>query len=47
MKVESGKINLKKGRHKLEILYFENTGSESIDVFMEGPNLPKGANSAI
>jgi alpha-L-rhamnosidase len=40
-KVYSGKIYLQKGRHPIKVLYFENTGSESIDVYIEGPNLRK------
>jgi alpha-L-rhamnosidase len=40
-KVDSGKIQLQKGRHFIKVLYFENTGSESINVYIEGPNLTK------
>ena len=40
-KTDKGKIYLKKGRHKIKVIYFENTGSESIDVRIEGPNLSK------
>lgn len=40
-KVHSGKVHLKQGRHFIKVLYFENTGSESIDVNIEGPNLAK------
>lgn len=40
-KTDKGKIYLKKGRHKIKVIYFENTGSESIDVRIEGPNLNK------
>ena len=40
-KVSSGNIHLNQGRHLIKVLYFENTGSESIDVYLEGPNLTK------
>ncbi|NOX65074.1 MAG: hypothetical protein GXO85_04565, partial [Chlorobi bacterium] len=40
-KVDNGKITLKKGRHSLKVIYYENTGTESIDVNIEGPNLTK------
>ncbi len=40
-KTDNGKIHLNKGRHKIKVIYFENTGSESIDVRIEGPNLRK------
>ena len=40
-KVDNGKIYLKKGRHFIKVFYFENTGSETIDVNIEGPNLTK------
>ena len=34
-------IRLTAGKHPIKILYFENTGSESIDVMYEGPALKK------
>jgi len=34
-------VTLTAGKHPLEILYFENTGSESIDVMYEGPGIIK------
>ncbi|MEN8193999.1 MAG: family 78 glycoside hydrolase catalytic domain, partial [Bacteroidota bacterium] len=40
-KTDNGKIYLQKGRHLIKVLYFENTGSESINVDIEGPNLVK------
>ncbi len=40
-KTDSGKIALKKGRHVIKIIYYENSGSESIDINIEGPNLAK------
>jgi len=36
-------VRLTAGKHPLEILYFENTGSESIDVMYEGPRIKKQA----
>lgn len=40
-KTDNGKIYLKKGLHSIKVIYFENTGSESIDVNIEGPSLTK------
>ena len=40
-KFDHGSIELKKGRHLIKVLYFENTGTESIDVLIEGPGLEK------
>ena len=40
-KTDNGKVNLKKGRHSIKVIYYENTGSETIDVNIEGPNLAK------
>ena len=40
-KKQSGKVVLNAGKHALKVLYFENTGSETIDVFIEGPGLEK------
>ena len=40
-KVDSGSIHLEAGHHNIKVLYFENTGTESIDVFIEGPGLKK------
>ena len=40
-KNDSGKIKLKKGLHSIKIIYHENTGSESININIEGPNLTK------
>jgi hypothetical protein len=34
-------ISLQKGRHPIRALYYENSASESMDVSIEGPNLPK------
>jgi hypothetical protein len=39
--VDSGSIHLEAGYHDIKVLYFENTGTESIDVLMEGPGLKK------
>lgn len=40
-KVNSGKIHLDKERHFIQVFYYENTGTESIDVSMEGPGFEK------
>ncbi len=40
-RTDKGSIRLSKGRHFVKILYYENSGSESIDVFMEGPGIEK------
>lgn len=40
-RVDKGKIQLEKGRHFIKVLYYENTGTESIDVLIEGPGLLK------
>lgn len=40
-KANSGQVRLQPGRHPIRIVYFENTGSESLDVYIEGPGLPK------
>jgi hypothetical protein len=40
-KVDSGVIHLKEGHHYIKVLYYENTGTESIDVLIEGPGLKK------
>jgi hypothetical protein len=40
--IESGDISLGKGKYPLIIIYFENTGTESLDVFMKGPESEKG-----
>ena len=42
-KTDKGKIKLQKGRHLIKILYYENSGSESLDVYMEGPGMAKQA----
>jgi hypothetical protein len=38
---QSGEILLKKGRHAITVIYFENEGGEQLDVLWEGPELPK------
>ena len=30
-----------KGRHKLELFYYENTGTESLNIEIEGPGIKK------
>ncbi len=40
--IESGEISLEKGKYPLRIIYFENNGTESLDVFMKGPDSEKG-----
>lgn len=41
VKTDSGKIQLQKGRHSIKVIYYENTGSETMDVNIKGPNLTK------
>lgn len=36
-----GKIDLSAGMHKLELFYYENTGTESLDFEIEGPGIEK------
>jgi hypothetical protein len=43
---KSGEIALKKGRHAITLLYFENEGGEHLEVFWEGPELPRQKISA-
>ncbi len=38
---ESGEINLAKGKYPLKVIYYENDGTEAIDVFMKGPGIEK------
>ena len=40
-KEKQNSVRLKTGKYHIEILYFENTGSESIDVMYEGPGIKK------
>jgi hypothetical protein len=40
-KEESGEITLKAGRHSITLLYFQSGGSAGLEVFWEGPDLPK------
>jgi hypothetical protein len=37
----AGDIALKPGKHALSVLYFESKGAEQLDVFWEGPGLPR------
>ena len=39
--VISGKINLKKGRHSLELRYFQSGGGQELNVFWKGPGFEK------
>ena len=38
---ESGEIRLEKGKYPLKVIYYENGGTEALDVFMEGPGIEK------
>lgn len=38
---EKGDIRLRKGKYPLKVIYFENFGTESLDVFMRGPGIEK------
>jgi hypothetical protein len=40
-KTDKGSIFLSKGKHKLEVFYYENTGTESLKVELEGPGIEK------
>jgi hexosaminidase len=41
LKEVSGKINLLRGKHKLEVLYFQRWGGQDLNVSLEGPGFPK------
>jgi len=36
-----GKVNLAKGKHKLEVWFFERSGNQGLSVSIEGPQMPK------
>ena len=38
---ERGNISLKKGKYPLKLIYYENFGTEALDVFMRGPGIEK------
>ncbi len=40
---EKGETNLKKGMHPLKVIYYENDGTEALDVRMKGPGMEKQA----
>ena len=40
-KTDKGSIFLSKGKHKLEVFYYENTGTESLKIELEGPGIEK------
>ena len=40
-RTDRGSIFLSKGRHKLGLFYYENTGTESLDFEIEGPGLER------
>ncbi len=42
-RINSGKIQLDKGRHDLDLFYYEVVGSESMDFYFEGPGYEKQA----
>ncbi|MFN3485820.1 MAG: beta-glucosidase, partial [Planctomycetota bacterium] len=37
----SGEIALKAGKHPITVLYFQHGGNQVLDVFWEGPELPR------
>ncbi|NOX66482.1 MAG: DUF4981 domain-containing protein [Chlorobi bacterium] len=39
--LKSGKINLKKGKHSLELSYFQSGGGQELKVFWKGPGFEK------
>ena len=41
LKAFKGKTYLSMGRHKFELFYYENTGTESLDFEIEGPGMKK------
>ena len=41
IKVTKGKTFLSNGKHKLELFYYENTGTESLNFEIEGPGIKK------
>lgn len=40
-KTDKGKVFLSKGKHKFEVFYYENTGTESLNFELEGPGIKK------
>jgi len=40
---EKGEIRLEKGKYPLKVIYYENDGTEAIDVFMKGQGMEKQA----
>ena len=38
---KQGRVVLKSGLHPVQIIYFENTGTESLDIYIEGPEMEK------
>jgi hexosaminidase len=42
-KEANGKIELKRGKHSLSIVYFQTTGGQRLDVMFEGPQVEKQA----
>ena len=40
---EQGKIKLKKGKHPIKLIYYENSGTEALTVSMKGPEMEKQA----
>lgn len=40
-KSTKGKVYLSKGKHKIELFYYENTGTESLNFEIEGPGINK------
>lgn len=40
---QTGEISLKKGKHPLKVVYYENQGTEALNVLMKGPGMEKQA----
>lgn len=40
---QRGQIELKKGKHPLKVIYYENGGTEALDVQLKGPGIEKQA----
>jgi hypothetical protein len=40
---QKGEITLNKGKHPLKVIYYENSGTEALNVSMKGPGMEKQA----
>lgn len=38
---QSGEVMLEKGKFPIKVVYYENSGTEALDVFMKGPDMEK------